>query len=72
MWVCVRARVCVYLHQLTGEHRRVVGRLHEHAPGDNLTVMEGLSTQPGLGQATCIDQFEHLEGDGRKVKGHDS
>lgn len=58
--VKTRYRVSAYLYDLVNENRRVVGRLHEDSPGDNFTVVEGLSTQACFSQTACIDQLEHL------------
>lgn len=57
-----------YLYDLANKNRRVVGRLHEDCPGDNFTVVEGLSAQACFSQTACIDQLEHLIRDNKEQR----
>lgn len=49
-----------YLDELADKHRRVALGLGQDTLGDDLAVVKGLSGKPHLGQATRVDELEHL------------
>lgn len=54
---------CAYLYDLADEKWRVVPRVHEERPGNDLTVVERLRAQASFSQAARINELEHLIAD---------